>query len=107
VTDDGTIAPVDPYTRLLGDRRVREQNDLVARSQAGHTLPAFAENGAMDRGEEMLGVLGRQRWNSVRTHRREYSRIPGWRIQWVASSPVLAELLGVRILAGVAGYQLT
>lgn len=67
--DDGAIPGMDPDPGVFVERWAGEEDQLVARSQGVHLLGSGTEHGAVDRGEESLGVLGRERgcW-SLRCH---------------------------------------
>lgn len=58
MTDDGSVAAVDPDSRLFRHGRVRQQDERIPGLQSVHALGTIPEDGAMNRGVEVLGVVG-------------------------------------------------
>ena len=59
MTDDGAIHAVDPDPRIPGDRRVGPQDEPVTGADGVHVLRTVPEDGAVDRGEEVIRVVRR------------------------------------------------
>lgn len=69
VPDEVARTGVDPHPRILRDRRVREEQQLIARLQIVHIAGPLAKDGAVHRGEEVLRTLRREgRLGSARIH---------------------------------------
>lgn len=61
MSDQVPAPAVHPHSRIVGHWRIGQQQKLITRGQTIHATGALAEDGAMDRGEEAIGSLRRER----------------------------------------------